>query len=148
MRWYGEEYYGVILWVVVSLWFILYAYFMSSIPQILHQASKCKCPRCGQGDLYKPGFLNLALNDHCSSCHLDLAKNDSADGPAVFLIFILGFLIVPLALLTDSLFHLPVLVHLLIWTPVCLGIILGLLRPTKALVLNLQWKHRASDWTQ
>ena len=111
-------------------------------------ALKCKCPRCGQGDLFKPGFLNLSLNDICSSCQLDLAKNDSADGPAVFLIFVLGFLIVPLALLTDSIFHLPVFVHLLLWTPICLAIILGLLRPIKALVLALQWKHRATEWTK
>ena len=118
------------------------------LAQTLRQSLKCKCPRCGQGDLYKPGFLNMVLNDTCAHCGLDLAKNDSADGPAVFLIFILGFLIVPLALLTDSLFHFPILVHLLIWTPLCLGIILGLLRPTKALVLNLQWQHRASDWSK
>ncbi len=114
----------------------------------LLQAFKCKCPRCGQGDLFRPGFLNLSLNPACSACHLDLAKNDSADGPAVFLIFILGFLIVPLALLTDHLFHLPVWLHLLIWGPVCLGIILGLLRPIKALVLTLQWAHRASEWSK
>ena len=108
----------------------------------------CKCPRCGQGALYKPGFLNLSLRDRCENCDLDLAANDSADGPAVFLIFILGFLIVPLALLTDAVFHLPIFVHLMIWTPLCLGIILGLLKPTKALVLALQWKHRSTDWTR
>ena len=117
-------------------------------PDLLHQALACKCPRCGQGPLFKPGFLNLSLNEHCSVCKLDLAKNDSADGPAVFLIFILGFLIVPLALLTDHFFELPIWVHLLIWTPVCLGIIVGLLRPIKALVLALQWKHRASEWSK
>ncbi|PZP56112.1 MAG: hypothetical protein DI586_04760 [Micavibrio aeruginosavorus] len=117
---------------------------MSDILQFVTQSFKCKCPRCGQGDLFKPGFLNL--NETCSSCGLDLAKNDSADGPAVFLIFILGFLIVPLALLTDSVFQLPIWVHLFLWTPMCLGIIFGLLKPIKALVISLQWKHRASDW--
>lgn len=114
----------------------------------LKLAFECKCPRCHKGDLYKPGFLNLSLNDTCSHCGFDLAKNDSADGPAVFLIFILGFAIVPLALLVDHLFQLHILIHLLIWTPLCLGIILGLLKPTKALVITLQWKHRASDWKE
>ncbi len=114
----------------------------------ISQSFKCKCPRCGKGDLFQKGFLNLNLNESCTSCDLDLAKNDSADGPAVFLIFILGFLIVPLALLIDSLFQLPITVHLLLWTPLCLAIILGLLKPTKALVISLQWKHRASDWTK
>ncbi len=120
----------------------------SDLLTLVTQSIACKCPRCGQGDLFKPGFLNLSLNDQCANCGLDLAKNDSADGPAVFLIFILGFLIVPLALLTDHLFEMPVWVHMLIWTPICLAIILGLLRPTKALVLRLQWKHRATDWSK
>ena len=121
---------------------------MSALLPLLRQALKCKCPRCGVGDLFKPGFANLNLNDTCAHCRLDLAKNDSADGPAVFLIFLLGFLIVPLALFTDSVFHWPVLIHLLIWAPVCLAIIFGLLRPVKALVLNLQWKHRSSEWSK
>lgn len=119
---------------------------MSDLSKLITQSFKCKCPRCGQGDLFKPGFLNLNLNETCSSCGLDLAKNDSADGPAVFLIFILGFLIVPLALLTDSIFQLPIWVHLFLWTPLCLGIIFGLLKPIKSLVISLQWQHRASDW--
>lgn len=120
----------------------------SETSKLIQQAIQCKCPRCGQGDLYKPGFLNLSLNDQCGVCHLDLAKNDSADGPAVFLIFILGFLIVPAALLTDHFLMLPVWAHLLLWTPVCLALIFGLLKPTKALVLNLQWKHRQSNWSE
>lgn len=121
---------------------------MSNLIDLITQSIACKCPKCGKGELFKPGFLNLNLNDTCSSCGLDLAKNDSADGPAVFLIFILGFLIVPLALLFDSLYEIPVWVHLFIWAPICLAIIFGLLKPIKALVLTLQWKHRASDWSK
>ena len=42
----------------------------------------CKCPACGKGALFKPGFMSLTLKDKCDICGLDLAKNDSADGPA------------------------------------------------------------------
>lgn len=114
--------------------------------QLLKQALACKCPRCGQGDLYKPGFLNLSLNDICPSCGFPLAKNDSGDGPAVFLIFILGFLLVPIALLTDHLFTPPLWVHAILWSVVTLSLALGLLKPAKALVIALQLKHRASDF--
>lgn len=106
-----------------------------------------KCPRCGQGDLYEPGFT-LTVRQKCSNCGLALAKNDSADGPAVFLIFILGFLLVPAALLLESLASPPLWVHAALWTVVALTVTLGSLRPLKAYVIALQFKHRASDWKE
>lgn len=105
----------------------------------------CKCPRCGKGDLYQPGF-NLNLRERCAECGLDLSKNDSADGPAVFLIFILGFLLVPLALLTDVYMHPPLWLHGVIWGTAALGITLGTLKPLKAYIIALQFKHRPGDW--
>ena len=53
-----------------------------------------KCPRCGQGPLFR-GFLKL--HTACSACQLDYAKADAGDGPAVFVIFIVGFIAVGLA---------------------------------------------------
>ena len=50
-----------------------------------------KCPRCGEGNLFK-GYLKIA--DQCGVCDLDYSKADSGDGPAVFVIFIAGFLAV------------------------------------------------------
>ena len=115
--------------------------------RLLKRAFDCKCPRCGEGDLFQPGFLNLKVNEVCSGCGFALAKNDSADGPAVFLIFILGFLLVPLALWVDHVFHLPLLVHGVIWTTLALGLTLGMLRPLKSYVIALQLKHRPGDWS-
>lgn len=112
---------------------------------LLALAMAQKCPRCGEGNLYKPG-LTLDLNEKCGSCGLDLAKNDSADGPAVFLIFILGFLLVPAALVLESAISPPIWVHVLVWGGIGLAITLGALRPLKAYVIALQYKHRASDW--
>jgi len=57
---------------------------------ILQTGWACTCPQCKSGKIFKPG-LTMALKDHCDICGLDLSQNDSADGPAVFLIFILGF---------------------------------------------------------
>ena len=106
---------------------------------------QCKCPKCGTGDLYKSRF-DLTLKSTCDNCGLDLAKNDSADGPAVFLIFVLGFLIVPLALLADFLFAWPIWLHGLIWTLITLILIVVTLRPIKAYIIALQFKHRPNDW--
>lgn len=104
----------------------------------------CKCPKCEKGSLYKPG-VTLELRDKCEECGLDLADNDSADGPAVFLIFILGFLLVPLALIVDATFTVPLWVHAILWSAAALGITVGSLRPLKAYIIALQYKHLPWD---
>jgi uncharacterized protein (DUF983 family) len=114
---------------------------MEQAPTPLTAALACKCPRCGQGDLYKSAF-SLSVQDKCPECGLILAENDNGDGPAVFLIFILGFLLVPLALIFEQIFSPPLWVHAVLWTVVALGITLGSLRPLKAFIMALQFKHR------
>ncbi|MCC6598704.1 MAG: DUF983 domain-containing protein [Alphaproteobacteria bacterium] len=105
----------------------------------------CKCPKCRVGDLYARG-LTLDLRERCDSCGLDISRSDSADGPAVFLIFILGFLLVPLALLVDAVFGWPLWVHAIVWGVCALFLTVGSLRPLKAYIIALQYKHRPSDW--
>jgi len=105
----------------------------------------CKCPKCKKGHIFKEG-LTLELREHCPACNLDLSKNDSADGPAVFLIFILGFAIVPLALIADAFFEIPLWLHAIIWTTLILILTVGSLRPLKAYIIALQYKHRPRDW--
>ena len=113
---------------------------------LLRTAFACKCPRCGDGELYPKGLFDLTLNPVCAQCGLNLAKNDSADGPAVFLIFFLGFLLVPLALLTEHLFAPPPWFHGVFFGAIALGITIGALRPLKALVIAIQYKYRPGDW--
>ena len=79
-------------------------------------------------------------------CNLALAKNDSGDGPAVFMVFILGFLLVPAALLFDALVSPPLWVHAVLWTLVALGICVFSLQSIKAYVIALQFKHRPETW--
>lgn len=102
----------------------------------------CKCPRCGRGRLFA-GFLTVAAR--CEHCDLDLSKQDSGDGPAVFIIFILGMIVVPLALLVETSLEPPQWVHFLLWPPVILGGALALLRPFKGVMIALQYKHKASE---
>mgnify|MGYP001478580252 CR=1 FL=1 len=102
----------------------------------------CRCPRCGRGKLFQ-GYLTV--RERCEACGLDLRKADSGDGPAVFIIFILGFLVVPIALWVEAAFEPAMWVHMVIWPVVILGLALGLLRPMKATMIALQFRHRASD---
>ena len=102
----------------------------------------CRCPRCGKGPLFE-GFLSVAAR--CTACGLDLGKADSGDGPAVFVIFILGVLVVPLALVLEGRFAPPMWLHLAIWPLAIVGGALALLRPMKGLMIALQYRHKASD---
>lgn len=104
---------------------------------------RCVCPRCGKGRLFK-GFLTVA--DRCDACGLDLAKQDTGDGPAVFLIFILGFLVVPVALIVSLKVEWPLWLHALVWGTLILGLALGMLRPAKATMLALQYRYRRHDY--
>ncbi len=100
----------------------------------------CRCPRCGQGKLYD-GMLSVAAR--CAFCGLDLRAQDAGDGPAVFVILILGAVVVALAILVEIVFAPPLWVHALMWTPVVLIGAILLLRPLKAGLIALQYRHRA-----
>lgn len=107
--------------------------------QIARNALHSRCPGCGQGPLFD-GFLTV--RPKCEICGLKLSGHDSGDGPAVFLIFILGFTIVPLALWVDAAFTPPIWVHALLWPALVVGGAVGLLRPAKALTVALQYQFR------
>ncbi len=81
----------------------------------------------------------------CRVCDLDLTKQDSGDGPAVFIIFILGFVIVPLALWLELAVVPPMWVHVILWPPLIILGALALLRPMKGIMIALQYRHKASD---
>src|SRR5262249_13597801 len=102
----------------------------------------CRCPRCGRGRLFR-GFLSVV--PACESCGLDLTGADSADGPAVFIILIVGALVVPLALVTAGWFSPPVWVHMLLLGPLLPTASLALLPPAKAWLTALQYKHRSGE---
>jgi len=101
-----------------------------------------RCPNCGSGPLFA-GFLKVA--PVCKACGYDLAKADSGDGPAVFVILIGGFLVAFGALFTELTLHPPVWVTLTIWMPTTLAVCLGLLRPMKGIMLAAQFANKASQ---
>jgi uncharacterized protein (DUF983 family) len=113
-----------------------------SRPSPFRTGLACRCPRCGRGKLFK-GFLGL--QDRCSACGLDLSKADSGDGPAVFIMLLLGAVIVFLALMVEIRYTPPLWVHALIWPPLILGGAIGMLRPMKATLIALQYRNKASE---
>jgi len=111
-------------------------------PNPLLAGAAGRCPNCGEGHLFD-GFLKVA--PRCEACGYDLAKADSGDGPAVFVILIAGFIVAFAALFTEVAVHPPVWVHLLLWLPATVVVCLVLLRPMKGLMLAAQFANRASE---
>jgi uncharacterized protein (DUF983 family) len=101
-----------------------------------------RCPRCGEGKLFK-GFLTL--RPACEHCGLDYDFADSGDGPAVFVILIGGFIVVFAALITEFVYQPPYWVHAMLWLPLVLIVTLGPLRPIKGLMIALQYHHKAAE---
>jgi uncharacterized protein (DUF983 family) len=100
------------------------------------------CPCCGEGPLFK-GFL--AVSETCSACGLDLARADSGDGPAVFVILIGGFIVSFAALFTEIAYRPPVWVLLAVFLPLTVIVCGGLLRPVKGVLLAAQFANRAAE---
>ena len=105
---------------------------------LAHAAFGCRCPRCGEGKLFT-GLLTV--RPACPACGLDFSAQDAADGPAVFVIFILGLIVVGLAAFVEFRFEPPIWVHLLLWVPLILVGAILLLRPFKAGLIALQYRH-------
>ena len=99
-----------------------------------------RCPRCGEGRLFA-GFLTL--NERCPACGLDFDFADAGDGPAVFVILIIGFVIAAGALLLELAYAPPVWLHAVLWPPLVLIFSLGLLRPMKGVMIAVQYVNQA-----
>ena len=103
---------------------------------------KARCPRCGQGPLFRSG---LVLRENCERCGLSYAFADSGDGPAVFAIFVLGFVVLGAALWVEFRVGPPVWVHVVLWGLLTPLLALVLLRVLKAALIALQYKHQAGE---
>ena len=114
----------------------------STLSQSALAGLSCRCPRCGNGKLFT-GFLTV--RPRCDRCGLDYGFADSGDGPAVFIMFLAGFIVVGAALVTEILYHPPYWVHAALWLPLIAIVTLGPLRPMKGLMIALQYYHKAAE---
>lgn len=105
-------------------------------------ALACRCPRCGRGPLYQ-GVLTV--RPECPACHLDLTAIDTGDGPAVLVILLLGAIVVGLAFWVEFRFEPPLWLHAILWPLVTFPLAILMMRPLKAALVALQFRHRASE---
>ena len=90
-----------------------------------------------------PGILTL--RSRCEVCGLDYGFADAGDGPAVFIMFFAGAIVVGAALITEVLYQPPYWVHAVLWLPLIFVLTLGPLRPMKGMMIALQYHHKAAE---
>lgn len=88
------------------------------------------------------GWIRFA--DKCAKCGLDFAGFNVGDGPAAFLILIVGAIITIGAIATELAFEPSYWVHA-VWIPIGLGLTLFGLRAGKAALLAQEYEHRARE---
>ena len=86
----------------------------------------------------------MRFASRCRACGLDFDSFNVGDGPAAFLILIVGAILTVLAVVVDLSFSPPWWVHL-VWIPVGLALTLGGLRLAKAWLLAQEYVHRARE---
>ena len=111
-------------------------------PSLLNVSLKGLCPRCGARSLFASltGFA-----PRCRACGLDYTAFNVGDGPAAFLILIVGGLITALAIAVELSLEPPFWVHILLWVPATAAAVILSLRFAKALLLALEYRHKAAE---
>jgi uncharacterized protein (DUF983 family) len=97
------------------------------------------CPRCGVGRLFQ-GLLTVVTT--CDKCGLDLRGIDPGDGPAMFVILVLGAVVMGGVLFVELHYEPPIWVHALIWLPFTFVAAVWMLRVMKAWLIAQQYMHR------
>jgi uncharacterized protein (DUF983 family) len=110
-------------------------------PTLAGASLKGLCPRCGAGTLFD-GPVKLA--PRCRSCGLDFSAFNVGDGPAAFLILIVGALIAGAAIAFDLAFEPAWWLHA-VWLPVGILLTVGGLRLGKAALVYQEYRHQARE---
>src|SRR5262245_51044181 len=97
-----------------------------------------RCPACHKGRLFS-GLLAVA--DRCDVCHVSFQEHEKGDGPAFFVIIVVGFIVTALAAAVELAYQPPYWLHALLWPPLIIVLSLWLLRFFKAAIIGAQYRH-------
>ena len=111
-------------------------------PRPVEAALKGLCPRCGARTLFA-GITSF--EPRCRACRLDFAAFNVGDGPAAFLILVVGALITGLAIALELSLEPPFWVHILLWIPLAAAAVAGSLRLAKGMLLVLEYRNAARE---
>jgi uncharacterized protein (DUF983 family) len=111
-------------------------------PDTLQASLRGLCPRCGASGLFRGA---VSFSGQCGRCGLDYSQFNVGDGPAAFLIMIVGAVVTFGAVSLQLSVEPPIWVHILIWVPLTISLVVGLLRIAKGALLVLEYRNRARE---
>lgn len=111
-------------------------------PSIVAVGLGSLCPRCGAHSLFD-GMIRFA--PRCTACGLDFDAFNVGDGPAAFLTLILGTIVCIAAITLELAVSPPVWVHLVLWPPVTIALVIGSLRIAKGMLLASEYRNHAAE---
>ncbi len=81
----------------------------------------------------------LKVNDDCPACGEELFHHRADDFPAYLVIFLVGHILVPLALVVETEYAPAMWLQFAVWVPLTIALSLALIQPIKGAVVALQW---------
>ena len=99
---------------------------------LLQAALFGECPVCGSRTLFA-GWVRFA--PRCRACGQDFTSYNVGDGPAAFLILVIGALVSAFAVVLQVQASPPFWVHILLWVPLTFVLVILSLRVSKAAML-------------
>jgi uncharacterized protein (DUF983 family) len=111
-------------------------------PGIAKAALLGLCPQCGTKSL----FTNpVHFAERCEDCGLDYSAFNVGDGPAALLTLVIGALIIIMAILLDVAARPPFWVHVIIWVPLTVLMVVLSLRVAKGALLVSEYRNQAGE---
>ncbi len=109
---------------------------------VLGRTFRGRCPRCGQGALFRNP---VSLAHSCSACGLDFQPYEQGDGPTVFTLMIVGFVVMGGAMVLELRYQAPYWLQAVIWLPATAFLTIASLRLFKAWLVGEQFRHDAAE---
>ena len=111
-------------------------------PGMVEAALLGLCPACHEGTMFD-GML--AFSQRCEKCGLNYSRFNVGDGPAALVTLVVGAITVGLAMWLQLSVEPPWWVHVLLWVPITLALVVGGLRLAKALLLASEYRNDARE---
>jgi uncharacterized protein (DUF983 family) len=109
------------------------------IARSLRRGARGRCPRCGEGRLFRAYLKPAATCGGCGEAYGDMRTDDAAPW---LTILVVGHIVGPLIVVSERSFQPPLLVQLAIFVPATLLLTLWLLPRAKGALLGLMWALR------
>jgi uncharacterized protein (DUF983 family) len=111
-----------------------------STPTAICRGAFGRCPRCGQGRLL---HRYLKMVDRCSVCGEPFGHYRTDDAAPWLTILVVGHITVPIILICEMNFQLPLALALAIYLPLIVGLTLFLLPRCKGIMAAILWAMKA-----